>query len=122
MFYFKPPGARGQAFHQDNYYLRIKPDTCIAAWLAVDRASPENGGLQLCAGTHNYEVQCPEEADEGASFTRDFVQPPEGHEPSKLVLEPGDVLFFNGNPITRDSNEDGGPCGEEFFRGESAIH
>ena len=31
MFYFKPPGARGQALHQDQYYLRVQPGTCIAA-------------------------------------------------------------------------------------------
>ena len=23
MYYFKPPGARGQALHQDQYYLRV---------------------------------------------------------------------------------------------------
>ena len=44
MFYFKPAGARGQALHQDNLYLRVKPGTCIAAWLAVDDADAENGG------------------------------------------------------------------------------
>ena len=32
MFYFKPPQARGQALHQDNFYLRVKPGTCIAGW------------------------------------------------------------------------------------------
>ena len=31
MLYFKPPGARGQALHQDNYYLRVQPGTCLAA-------------------------------------------------------------------------------------------
>jgi hypothetical protein len=35
MLYFKPPGARGQAVHQDQYYLRVKPGTCIAAWMAL---------------------------------------------------------------------------------------
>ena len=29
MFYFKPPGARGQDFHQDNFYLKVKPGTCM---------------------------------------------------------------------------------------------
>ena len=24
MFYFKPPGARGQALHQDQFYLRVR--------------------------------------------------------------------------------------------------
>ena len=36
MHYFKPPGARGQALHQDQYYLRVQPGTCMAAWLALD--------------------------------------------------------------------------------------
>ena len=30
----------GQAFHQDNFYLQVKPGTCIAAWIAVDPAIP----------------------------------------------------------------------------------
>ena len=34
MFYFKPPESRGQALHQDNFYLRVKPGTCVAAWSA----------------------------------------------------------------------------------------
>src|ERR1051326_2393780 len=45
MFYFKPPGARGQDLHQDNFYLRVKPGTCMAAWTAVDDADEENGGM-----------------------------------------------------------------------------
>ncbi|MDQ3328071.1 MAG: phytanoyl-CoA dioxygenase family protein, partial [Chloroflexota bacterium] len=36
MLYFKPPGARGQALHQDNFYLKVEPGTCIAAWIALD--------------------------------------------------------------------------------------
>ncbi|MEO8397968.1 MAG: phytanoyl-CoA dioxygenase family protein, partial [Chloroflexota bacterium] len=28
MLYFKPPGARGQALHQDNYFLKVQPGTC----------------------------------------------------------------------------------------------
>ncbi len=27
MLYFKPPGARGQALHQDNFYLKVEPGT-----------------------------------------------------------------------------------------------
>ena len=29
MFYFKPPGARGQALHQDQTPLRVQPGTCL---------------------------------------------------------------------------------------------
>lgn len=99
MYYFKPPGARGQAFHQDNYFLKIKPQSCLAAWLAIDHSTPENGGLQLCPGTQDMEVLCPEPADLTESFTKEHVKPPEGHEPVKLSLEPGDVLLFNGSVV-----------------------
>lgn len=97
MFYFKPPGARGQAFHQDNYYLLVQPYTCIAAWLAVDRSWPENGGLMVTPGTHRSELECPENADLTQSFTNDYVAPPT--EPVGLDLAPGDVLFFTGSVI-----------------------
>ncbi|CAA9306312.1 MAG: Phytanoyl-CoA dioxygenase, peroxisomal precursor [uncultured Friedmanniella sp.] len=99
MFYFKPPTARGQAFHQDNYYLLVQPYTCIAAWLAVDRSYAENGGLQVCPATHVLDLECPDHADLSESFTDDFVAPPAGHDPVKLDLAPGDMLFFTGSVI-----------------------
>jgi phytanoyl-CoA hydroxylase len=99
MFYFKPPGARGQAFHQDNYYLLVQPATCVAAWLAVDRSHPGNGGLKVCPGTHTMDLACPEHADLDASFVDDYVAPPVGHEPVGLELDPGDVLFFTGSVV-----------------------
>src|SRR5688500_1396916 len=60
MFYFKPPGARGQALHQDNFYLRVKPGTCCAAWIAIDDADQENGGMLVVPGTQAMEIICPE--------------------------------------------------------------
>jgi phytanoyl-CoA hydroxylase len=99
MFYFKPPGARGQALHQDNFYLRVAPGTCMAAWLAVDAADAENGGMMVVPGSHRTEIVCPQEADATQSFTRDFVAVPEGMRAVHVNLEPGDVLFFNGSLI-----------------------
>ena len=96
--YFKPPGARGQAYHQDNYYLSVEPGTCIAAWIAIDRADEENGGLVVVPQTQDLAIECPHEADASLSFFRDEVNLPEG---KRIVpqLEPGDVLFFNGSTI-----------------------
>jgi phytanoyl-CoA hydroxylase len=99
MLYFKPPGAKGQALHQDNFYLRVEPGTCIAAWVALDAADQENGGLEVGPGTHDMEIFCPEEADSDVSFTRDFVPVPEGLEAVPVVMQPGDVLFFNGQLV-----------------------
>ena len=99
MFYFKPPGARGQDLHQDNYYLRVKPGTCIAAWTAVEDADENNGGLMIVPGTQNMEVLCPERADNSLYFTQDHLEVPEGKQVQSINLKAGDVLFFNGSLI-----------------------
>jgi len=99
MFYFKPPGARGQDLHQDNFYLRVHPGTCIAAWTAIDAADEENGTLVVVPGSHKLPVACPERADSTRFFTTDHLDVPEGMHVEPLILEPGDVLFFNGSLI-----------------------
>ncbi len=99
MFYFKPPGARGQALHQDNFYLKAQPGTCIAAWVAIDRADRENGGMVVVPGSQHMEIVCPEQADATESFTTHLVRPPEGLQELPVDLDPGDVLFFNGSLI-----------------------
>lgn len=99
MFYYKPPGAPGQALHQDNFYLHVRPGSCIAAWVAVDAATPDNGGLYVVPGTHKMSILCPGKADEKESFTTHFVRAPDGKKAEPVVMEPGDVLFFNGSVI-----------------------
>lgn len=99
MFYFKPPGARGQALHQDNFYLRVHPGTCMAAWVAIDRADRENGGMVVVPGSGGMEVVCPEKADSTKFFTTEHIPVPEGKREVGVDLEPGDVLFFNGSLI-----------------------
>jgi len=99
MFYFKPPGARGQDLHQDNFYLRVKPGTCLAAWVAVDDVDEENGGMMCVPNTQSYAIQCPEKADPKLYFTTEHVEPPAGLKPEYVRMKAGDVLFFNGNVI-----------------------
>lgn len=99
MFYFKPPGARGQALHQDNFYLRVEPGTCVAAWIACEPIDRDNGGLEVVPGTHRMDLFCPEEADAGVSFAREYVTPPPGLATVPVDMAPGDVLFFNGSLV-----------------------
>ncbi|MEH0654241.1 phytanoyl-CoA dioxygenase family protein [Streptomyces scabiei] len=99
MFYFKPPGARGQALHQDNFYLRVEPGTCVAAWIACDVIDRANGGLEVVPGTHRMDLFCPEEADAEVSFVREYVPPPPGLAAVPVDMAPGDVLFFNGSLV-----------------------
>ncbi len=99
MLYFKPPGARGQALHQDNFYLQVSPGTCMAAWVPLDDTDEENGGLFVAPGTQNGGIQCPHVADLTKSFTTEEVDVPAGVEPIAANLKQGDVLFFNGSVI-----------------------
>jgi len=99
MFYWKPPTARGQAFHQDNFYLKVRPGTCIAAWVAVDATDEENGCLFVAPGSHRLDILCPEEADTAVSFTKDYVPVPEGLPQVPVRMAAGDVMFFGGNLI-----------------------
>jgi ectoine hydroxylase-related dioxygenase (phytanoyl-CoA dioxygenase family) len=99
MFYFKPPGARGQDFHQDNYYLRVKPGTCMAAWIAIDDCDEENGGMMCVPETGSHEIVCPEKSDPRLYFTTEHVAIPEGKTAILPLMKAGDVLFFNGSTI-----------------------
>lgn len=99
MFYFKPPGARGQDLHQDNYYLRVAPKTCCAAWVAVDDVDQENGGMVLVPGSHKLPVLCPTPADKTLFFTDHHLDVPEGMAAVPADMKAGDVLFFNGSVI-----------------------
>ena len=99
MLYFKPAGARGQALHQDQYYLRVEPGTCVAAWLALDDCDEENGCLQIVPGSHNLPVLCPVEADVSQSFTDVTVPLSADMQPEPVLMRAGDVFFFNGQLI-----------------------
>ena len=99
MFYFKPAGARGQAMHQDNYFLQSHPETCIAAWIAVDDCDAENGALGVVPGTHRYEIECPEEADATESFTTITVSIPEHLSVVQTDMRAGDMLIFHGSLV-----------------------
>jgi phytanoyl-CoA hydroxylase len=99
MLYFKPPGARGQALHQDQYYLKVQPGTCMAVWLALDDCDQVNGCMQVVPGSHTWEILCAVAADTTMSFTDVTVPLPEGIKPVPVEMQAGDVLFFNGSLV-----------------------
>ena len=99
MLYFKPAGARGQALHQDQFYLRVQPGTCMAAWLALDDCDEENGCMRVVPGSHKWPVLCPIAADTTQSFTDVTVPIPPDQEIRPVLMKAGDVLFFNGQLV-----------------------
>ena len=100
MLYYKPPGSRGQALHQDQYFLAVQPGTCIAAWMALDACDELNGCLQVVPGSHELPTLCTTvEADTTESFTDITISMPEGMHPTPVLMKAGEVLFFNGQLI-----------------------
>ena len=99
MHFYKPPGSPGQALHQDNFYLSVKPGNCIAAWTAVDPADPDNGGLFVVPGTHKMDIHCPDPDDAERTKSTNLVDPPKGMKAVPVVMDAGDTLFFNGSVV-----------------------
>ena len=101
MYYFKPPGAKGQGMHQDNFYLLAEPATCIAAWTAIDRADLDNGCLYVVPGSHRENILCPAEgASAWMSYGDSHIKPfPRDATPVPLIVERGETVFFSGNLI-----------------------
>ncbi len=71
----------------------------MAAWLALDDCDEENGCLQVVPGTQDLPVLCTVTADTKQSFTDVTVPLGEGMAPTPVIMQAGDVLFFNGQLI-----------------------
>jgi phytanoyl-CoA hydroxylase len=101
MYYFKPPGAKGQGMHQDNFYLLAKPATCIAAWTAIDAATIDNGCLYVVPGSHRKNILCPADgAESWLNYGDSHIKPfPRDCAPVPLEVGRGQTVFFSGNLI-----------------------
>ncbi len=101
MYYFKPPGAKGQGMHQDNFYLLAAPATCIASWTPIDNADVENGCLYIVPGSHRKDILCPSEGAEAwMQYGESHIKPfPRDARPVPMPLRRGQTMFFGGNLI-----------------------
>lgn len=97
MVYFKPPGSRGQSFHQDNLYLRVTP--VVAAWVALDACDAENGAMEMVRGSHLLGLMPCQSADTDVSFTDSETVMPAFLPRDLIALNPGDVVYFHGLTI-----------------------
>jgi len=123
MLFIKAPGAEGQGWHQDTYYIPTFPDSLCGAWLALDRADEENGCLRMLPGSQHEPIYPPKTGyGYGNRELRDIphVAGVGGHSNDDddarnelwpvarryarevpVVLDPGDVAFFGGHVLHR---------------------
>lgn len=93
--HIKPP-EKGAAYpmHQDYHYFPYKKDTLVAAFLHLDAAGPENGGLCVYPGSHNLGPQ----EDVGIKVS-DFRYVDQAKFPlsgaTPIIAEKGDVVIFS---------------------------
>ncbi|MCU0792711.1 MAG: phytanoyl-CoA dioxygenase family protein [Opitutaceae bacterium] len=102
MYYFKPPGAKGQGMHQDNFYLLAAPATCIAAWTAIDAATLDNGCLWVVPGSHRHAIHCPKEVpgENWNNYGDSHINPfPRDAKPIPVTVPRGSTMFFGGQLI-----------------------
>jgi phytanoyl-CoA hydroxylase len=97
MLYFKPPGARGQALHQDQQYITTDP--LLGLWVALDTADAAVGQMLVGAGSHRHGLLPVEKADTQVSFTSAQAVLPSGSQPQGVDMAPGDGLFFSGKCV-----------------------
>ncbi len=99
MYYYKPPGSKGQGMHQDNFYLLAAPATCIGVWTAIDDATEENGCLWMAPGSHREGVFCPgaDRTEPWNEYGDTHIVPfPRQHRPQPVPVRRGETLFFHG--------------------------
>ncbi len=65
--------------------------------MALDHCDDANGCIRAVPGSRKWPLLCTVKADTNASFTD--VTVPEGTETHSMIMEPGDVLFFNGSLV-----------------------
>jgi phytanoyl-CoA hydroxylase len=95
-FILKNPGVIGQPWHQDSYYFLFDRQPQVGVWVALSRATLENGCLWVLPGSHMKDIQ-EHVPDRRPSANRGYLEIIGEDESGRVpaLMEPGDVLFFH---------------------------
>ena len=105
-FIFKNPRAWGQPWHQDSYYFPFEPPRPIVGlWLAVTRATLENGCLHVLPGSHHEPIHHHEpDRRPGANYGYTEVVDHDTRSSVPVTMEPGDLLVFDSHLMHRSTD------------------
>lgn len=102
---FKEPQTGGSLkWHQDFPYWPLSSPVQTTAWIALDRVTPENGGMRMAAGSHLLGERLPAIFGTGSTYYEDKrppvvreIEDPEakGMEIATIELESGEVSFHH---------------------------
>lgn len=97
MYFYKEPGAHGQAAHQDYYYIKNDPNTMIAVSIAMEDVDQENGCLWAIPGSHKLGL-LPHGKVKNVEEHEAWTDETEGIDLTKeipLVMKKGDMVIFH---------------------------
>lgn len=107
-FIFKNPAAWGQPWHQDSFYFPFDPPRpIVGVWLAITRATLENGCLHVLPGSHTEPVHA-HVADQRPNANYGYVEIVD-HDmtaSTPVLMEPGDLLLFDSHLMHRSTDND----------------
>lgn len=95
-FILKNPGVIGQPWHQDSYYFQFDRQPQVGVWVALSRATLENGCLWVLPGSHDNDI-LQHVPDRRPSANRGYLEIVSEDDSARIpsLMEPGDVLFFH---------------------------
>lgn len=121
MLFIKSEGKRGQAWHQDEYFIPTRDRSLTAAWVALDDATVENGCLWVLPGSHARGVIYPDREHDDPRFdcaieAYDF--PYADSDAVPVELPAGSAVVFNGYLLHRSLPN----SGKHGFRRALTLH
>lgn len=99
MLFVKGPGKKGQAWHQDEYYIPTRDKSLIGVWIAVDNVDVENGCLWVIPGSHSdgyIRKRIPYTGNDYADIDVNDLSPYTQKDAIPVEVNKGSVVFFNG--------------------------
>ncbi|GAA4306401.1 phytanoyl-CoA dioxygenase family protein [Compostibacter hankyongensis] len=99
MLFVKGPGKSGQAWHQDEYYIPTRDRSLTGAWIAIDDATVENGGLWIIPGSNREGYIRRREPNDNREYADVDTVNVSDYTPEKMIpveVGSGTVVFFNG--------------------------
>jgi phytanoyl-CoA hydroxylase len=121
MFFVKHAGRPGQAWHQDEAFIPTTDCSLTGVWIALDRATVENGCLWVIPGSHKTHEIWPARDHNDPRFDHtmeSYGYPWEDSHAIPVELEPGSVLLFSGYLLHRSLNN----VSQEGYRRSYVSH
>jgi len=98
MYFVKPPGFPGQAWHQDELYIPTRDRSLCGAWMALDDATVQNGCLYVVPQSHRTGYLW-SQREHKRPGEWDWAPESYGFDDTKAVpveVKAGDAVFFHG--------------------------